>query len=126
MKIMKLSLQVTRYALIGVCNTVVHLSIVGLLTWLVGFNQMYANTVAYIVASSFSFVMNAKWSFQRKPGARNYARFQLVSVLGLIASATLGHLGDYFGWHFAVTVFLIALTVPVVSFLLHRSYTFSK
>ena len=87
---------------------------------------MYANVVAYIVASSFSFWMNSRWSFQRKPGVRNYARFQLVSVLGLISSATLGHLGDHFGWHFLVTVFMIVLTVPVISFLLHRSYTFSK
>lgn len=123
---MKPSVQVTRYALIGVGNTGIHLFIVALLIWFVGLNQMYANIIAYIIASSLSFVMNAKWSFKRKPEARNYVRFQLVSVLGLIVSATLGYLGDHFGWHFAVTVFLIALTVPVVSFLLHRSYTFSK
>lgn len=123
---MKPSVQVIRYALIGVGNTAVHLFIVGLLYWYVGLNQMYANVIAYIIASSLSFVMNAKWSFKRKPEARNYVRFQLVSVLGLIVSTTFGYLGDHFGWHFAVTVFLIALTVPVVSFLLHRSYTFSK
>lgn len=123
---MKPSVQVTRYALIGVGNTAIHLLIVGLLTWFVGLNQMYSNTIAYIIASSFSFLMNAKWSFQRKPKAQNYARFQVISVLGLIASTFFGYLGDYFGWHFALTVLLIALTVPIVSFLLHRSYTFSK
>lgn len=126
MKTLKPSVQVTRYALIGVCNTTVHFLIVGLLMWLVEFNQMYANVTAYIVASFFSFLMNARWSFQSRPGARNYARFQLVSLLGLIVNATFGHLGDHFGWHFALTIFLISLTVPVISFLLHRTYTFSK
>ena len=52
----------------------------------------------------------------KKKEVRNYARFQLFSVLGLIVSTTFGRLGDYFGWHFALTVFLIALTAPVVSF----------
>jgi putative flippase GtrA len=126
MNTIKPGVQITRYALIGVCNTTIHLLIVGLLTWFAEFNQMYANVIAYIVASSFSFVMNTRWSFQSRPGARNYARFQLVSLFGLIVNATVGHLGDHFGWHIAVTVFLIALTVSVISFLLHRSYTFSK
>lgn len=126
MNTIKPGVQITRYALIGVCNTSIHLLIVGLLTWFAEFNQMYANVIAYIVASSFSFVMNTRWSFQSRPGARNYARFQLVSLFGLIVNATLGHLGDYFGWHIVVTVFLIGLTVSVISFLLHRSYTFSK
>ncbi|WP_173053251.1 GtrA family protein [Candidatus Nitrotoga sp. AM1P] len=126
MKTLKPGVQVTRYALIGVCNTTVHFLIVGLLMWLAEFNQMYANVTAYIVASFFSFLMNARWSFQSRPGARNYARFQLVSLLGLIVNATFGHLGDHFGWHFALTIFLISLTVPVISFLLHRTYTFSK
>lgn len=125
-EIMHPSIQISRYAQIGVCNTAAYLLIVWLMTWLAEFNQMYANITAYIIVTFFSFWMNARWSFQRKPGVRNYARFQLVAVLGLIASATLGHLGDYFGWHFLVTVFLVGLVIPVMSFLLHRSYTFSK
>jgi len=123
---MHLTLQARRYALIGVSNTLTYSLIVWLLTRFVSFNQLYANIAAYVAVSSLSFWMNARWSFGKKPGVANYARFQLVAVLGLIASAILGHLGDRFEWHFLVTVFLIGLTIPVISFLLHRSFSFSK
>jgi putative flippase GtrA len=123
---MLLNLQAKRYALIGVLNTVTYLLIVWLLTKFVVFSQLYANIAANILVSSLSFWMNARWSFQKKPGVISYARFQLVAVLGLIASAFLGHLGDLFDWHFLITVFLIGLTIPAISFLLHRSFSFSK
>lgn len=123
---MLLTLQARRYALIGIVNTLTYLLIVWLLTGYLAFSQLYANIAAYILVSSLSFWMNARWSFQKKPGVMNYARFQLVAVLGLIASAFLGHLGDRFDWHFLITVFLIGLTIPVISFLLHRSFSFSK
>jgi putative flippase GtrA len=123
---MLLNLQARRYALIGICNTLTYLLIVWLLTGYLAFSQLYANIAAYISVSSLSFWMNARWSFQKKPGVMNYARFQLVAVLGLIASAFLGHLGDRFDWHFLITVFLIGLTIPAISFLLHRSFSFSK
>jgi putative flippase GtrA len=123
---MKASVQIMRYALIGIGNTGIHLFIAGVLNVHMGLSQMYANLIAYVIASTLSFLMNAKWSFQKKPEIRNYSRFQLVSLFGLILSAGFGYLGDHFGWHFALTVLLIALTSPALSFLLHRSYTFQN
>jgi putative flippase GtrA len=123
---MKTTGQLTRYALVGVLNTALHLTIFGLLTQNFGLSQLLSNVAAYLVASSFSFVVNSIWSFRVKPQARRFARFQVVGLMGLLASALTGHMGDVFGWHYVVTVLLTAGIVPLLSFLAHRSYTYSR
>lgn len=123
---MKTTVQLTRFALVGVINTALHLATVGLLTQLLGLSQLVSNVAAYMVASSFSFVVNSVWSFEVKPQARRFARFQVVGLVGLLASALIGHMGDMFGWHFAITVLLTGCIVPLLSFLAHRSFTYSR
>jgi putative flippase GtrA len=107
-------------------NTALHLATVGLLTQIFGLSQLVSNVAAYLVASSFSFIANSIWSFEVKPQARRFARFQVVGLMGLLASALTGHMGDVFGWHYAVTVLLTGCIVPLLSFLAHRSYTYSR
>jgi hypothetical protein len=35
-------------------------------------------------------------------------------------------MGDVFGWHYVITVLLTGCIVPILSFLAHRSYTYSQ
>lgn len=118
--------QVLRYSLIGVGNTGAHLFIVWILSGLLETSQMFSNGFAYIIVSTISFVLNAKWSFQQAPGLASFRRFQIVSIFGLIVSSCIGWVGDLFEWHFTVTVMFIAIAVPILSFTLHRLYTFSR
>lgn len=116
--------QIFRYLLVGVANTAIHLGVVYLFNINLGWSQFVSNTLAFLAASTFSFLVNVKWSFQSSPNIRNFGRFQLVATFGLIVSGAMGYLGDHFGWHYLFTVILIAATVSCLSFLLHRSYTF--
>jgi len=122
----KIPVQLPRFALVGVLNTLLHLAIVGLLTQSIGLSQLISNVAAYIVASSFSFILNSIWSFEVRLETSRYARFQVVGLLGLSVSAFIGYLGDVFGWHYGVTVLLTGGIVPLLSFLAHRSYTYSS
>lgn len=121
---MKISTQLLRYALIGVCNTLVHLLVVIIILKKVEMGQVVANGIAYIISSIFSYFMNLKWSFEKKANSQNFSRFQVVSIFGLAVSSGLGYMGDYYNWHFIVTVLYVAVTVPFLSFFLHRKYTF--
>lgn len=123
---MKPSTQIVRYAFVGVCNTLVHLAVVLIVLNIIGLGQMVANSIAYVVSSIFSFFMNSKWSFRQKPNSRNFSRFQVVTLVGLLVSSGIGFAGDYFNWNFIVTVLYVAVAVPFVSFMLHRKYTFTR
>ena len=123
---MHISVQLVRFAIVGVLNTVLHLAVVAILTQLFGVSQLISNSTAYLVASSFSFIMNSIWSFQARPEAHRYIRFQVVGLLGLAICAFFGYLGDAFGWHFVVAVLLSGCALPLITFLAHRSYTYSQ
>ena len=122
---MKIPVQLFRFAMVGVLNTAMHLAVVGILTQVFGLSQLISNIAAYVTASSVSFVINSIWSFEVRPQARRYARFQVVGLLGVSVCAFLGGLGDAFGWHYVITVLLTACIVPLISFLAHRCYTYS-
>jgi putative flippase GtrA len=123
---MKKHIQLIRFSLVGLLNTLLHVGILGSMTQLIGLSQLISNSVAYLVASSFSFIVNSIWSFRVKPAAYRFARFQIVGLLGLSVCAFIGHLGDLYGWHYVITVLLTGVAVPLFSFFAHRSYTFSR
>lgn len=123
---MHISVQLVRFAVVGVLNTALHLAVVAILTQLFGASQLIANSVAYLAASSFSFVVNSIWSFQTRPQAHRYIRFQVVGLLGLAVCAFFGYLGDTFGWHYVIAVLLSGCVLPLITFLAHRFYTYSR
>jgi putative flippase GtrA len=122
---MKSRVQLIRFSLVGNLNTILHTATIGLVVNVFALSQLISNAVAYVVASSFSFVINSVCSLEVKPHLYRYSRFELVALLRLAASAILGRMGDILRWLYAITIFLTALIVPFISFLVHRRYTFS-
>jgi putative flippase GtrA len=123
---MNTRVQLTRFCLVGTINFIVHLATFAVAINTLALTQLMSNAIAYLVASSFSFVMNSIWSFEVKLRVRRYARFQLVALLGLAVCAILGRLGDEFSLPYAVTVLATVLILPLISFLVHRRYTFRE
>jgi putative flippase GtrA len=121
----RLPVQAARFCLVGIGNVTVHTAAFTTLIAVLGFTQLLSNALAYLVASSFSFVINSVWTFEMKLHPRRYVRFQVVGLFGLAVAAILGCLGDKFHWPYAATILLTVLILPLISFLLHRHYTFS-
>jgi putative flippase GtrA len=117
--------QLTRFIVVGAANVNRWMATFAALVATLDLSQSWSNALAYVVASSFSFVMNSIWSFEVRLRLRRYIRFQLVGLIGLVIAGALGHLGDYYQWPYAVTVLATVLVLPPVSFLVHRSYTFA-
>jgi len=80
----------SRYATVGVINTLLHWSIFALAYhWLE--SQSFSNLIAFCVAVTFSFFTNARWTFRSEATARRYAAF--VIFMGLL-SWLIGKLAD--------------------------------
>jgi putative flippase GtrA len=120
------STQLIRFSVVGILNTILYVATLTFAIEIFDLRQSISNTLAYLIASSFSFFINSTWSFRVRPQLRRYGRFQLVGLLSLMVCAIVGHMGDVFCWHYMVTVLVTGLVVPFISFLAHRHYTFSK
>ncbi|MBJ9598129.1 GtrA family protein [Citrobacter werkmanii] len=55
-----------RYVSVGVLNTAIRWLCFGALFSLIGLGQSISNLVAFCVAVTFSFLVNAKWTFKSK------------------------------------------------------------
>ena len=119
-------IQLIRFCVVGSVNFVIHLATFALAASVLDLTQLISNAIGYLVASSFSFIVNSIWSFEAKLRMRRYVRFQLVGVFGLAICAILGHLGDEFHLPYTVTVSATLLILPLVSFFIHRHYTFGN
>lgn len=93
----------SRYTLIGVANTLIHWQLFFILHAAVGLRQAYSNVLAFCAAASFSFVVNARFTFAATPSFKRYGAF--MTCLGGLSVLT-GWLADR--WK------LPALLTPVV------------
>lgn len=111
---------------IGVINTVIHVVAVVLMVELYGINPVAANVAAFMLANLFSFWANARWTFRESYDTARYLRFLTISLLGLLTTALLSALANALGWHYLVGIALIMVTLPIITFLAHRKWTWPE
>lgn len=109
------------YALVGLANTLIHWQIFFVLRVAVGLNQATSNFIAFCVAASFSFYVNALYTFEAKISALGYVLF--IGVMGAL-SFIVGYLGDRWHVHGLLTVAAFSLLSLVIGFLLSRFVVF--
>ncbi|WHS59263.1 GtrA family protein [Pseudomonas sp. G2-4] len=109
------------YSLVGLANTLIHWQIFFVLRVAFGLNQAMSNFTAFCVAASFSFYVNALYTFEAKTSALGYVLF--LGVMGAL-SFTVGYLGDRWHVHGLLTVAVFSLLSLVIGFLLSRFVVF--
>lgn len=111
------------YTVIGVANTLIHWQIFFLLSVAAGLSQAISNLAAFCVAASFSFYMNAQFTFAAGATVAGYLAF----LLGMGAlSLGIGHLGDLWRLHGLLTVVLFSALSLVFGFLYSKYVVFRE
>lgn len=108
------------YTLIGCSNTAIHWIIFAALIQL-SFSQALSNTIAFLIAATWSFILNAKFTFKAQPSAGRY--FFFIAGMAIISALT-GLLGDTLSLHPAVTVIAFSLISLVVGYLYSKHWVF--
>ena len=83
-----------KYASISVLNTIVHWFIFFFLLYGVSLDQAWSNLIAYMFALTFSFHVNARFTFKARVNKRRY--FSFVSFMAML-SFFMGTLADNIG-----------------------------
>ena len=112
------------FGLIGVSNTALHSATVVALVEAAIATPVPANVAGFAVANTFSFFANTILAFRVRPSWERYARFALVSLVSLALTITLSALAENLHWHYLAGLLLVLLCGPVLTFVLHKTFTF--
>jgi putative flippase GtrA len=112
------------FAIIGVCNTVLHSGTVVALVEHGWAAPVAANVAGFALANTASFFANSYWTFQRSPTFKLYWKFFTVSMLSLGLTITLSALAEAMHWHYRIGLLMVLLCGPVLTFILHKTITF--
>lgn len=109
-----------KYALIGVLNTAIHWGFFYGLFYL-NSNQGLSNAIAFLIAVTFSYFINAKLNFKAQLNLIKYGAF--VAFMALLAYLT-GFCADL--WQFPPLIMLILFSAIslVLGFLFSKWYVF--
>lgn len=114
-----------RFGAIGFSVTLLHVVIAASLieTDLAG--PVGANGVAFLAAALTSFVLNARYTFQRQASLRRFCRFLIASVFCSLLSMGIAGGCELLGWPYQLGILIVVCCVTWVSFLLHKLWTYA-
>ncbi|MEW9681598.1 GtrA family protein [Pseudomonas sp. TE50-2] len=105
-----------RYGLVGIGNTLAHWLVFLALHQVAGVSQAISNLVAFSMAASLSYYMNANYTFAVRPSKRRYGLF--LAGMGCL-SLVVGALSD----HIHLSPWLTLMSFSVVSLMVGYAYS---
>jgi len=112
-----------RYVTVGLLNTAVHWLVFLFAFYAIKFDQSASNFVAFCVAVSFSFVVNARFTFKRKATVLMYVMY--FAFMGFL-SLMVGALSDLYRIAPLITLVLFSIISLVVGFVFSKFVIFRE
>ncbi|MDN4054651.1 GtrA family protein [Massilia sp. YIM B02763] len=114
------------FGAIGVANTLLHSATVVAVVESALAGPVPANVAGFAVANTASFFANCRFTFGQPPSWRRYRTFLAVSLLSLALTIGLSALAEALHWHYLAGLLLVLLCGPVLTYMLHKAFTFRQ
>lgn len=111
------------YSAVGLANAIIHWQIFFVLTAAAELSQAASNLAAFCVAASFSFYVNALYTFDAEVSVAGYLLF--IAVMGIL-SYGIGRIGDTWLLHGLLTVTTFSLLSLVCGFFFSKFVLFRE
>lgn len=111
----------SRYISIGIINTALHWAVFGIMVSIMKNDQAVSNVVAFLIAVTFSFFANAKFTFDAKATSKGYILF--VGFMGLLSFIS-GQLSDHYNIPPLITLFEFSSISLVCGFVYFKLIVF--
>lgn len=109
------------YGIIGIINTGIHFFVFILFTKVLHISQIFSNLIAFLVAVTFSYYANSKFTFQAKKSLTKYLLY--IFCMGTL-SVVIGYLGDIYKLYPVITFIIFSATSLILGFLLSKYLIF--
>lgn len=121
-------MQLMRFAGVGGLATLVHVCVALIANSVFGLEGLAANFAGFTAAVLLSYFGHARITFQTRPDhAQHMPRFLFVSLVGLLTSSSVVWLiTERLGHGFGLSMVLVAIAVPLASFLAMKFWVFAQ
>jgi putative flippase GtrA len=116
--------KMTGFCAVGVLATTVHVVVAAMLITKAGRPAALANAAAFCMATGVSYGLNSWLTFARPFSRRTLLRFGTVALAGLGLSTLISGTAQWFGMHYLIGIAAVVLSVPPLTFLAHRDWTY--
>lgn len=129
--ILKIVRQLSRFGVVGLVATFLHLSVFSLLAHAEVTGASLANLIGFLVAFLFSFVGQSYWTFpsersDRAERHRRFLRYIIVALVGFLLNAGTVHvIVDLLHHPYTYALPIMAVCVPAVLFILNKYWAFA-
>lgn len=119
-------IQLVKYSIIGIFNTLIGLGVIYFSYNILKLNYIVSNAIGYIFGLINSFFWNKNWTFQSsKSTARSIFPFLLVFLLSYFGNLAIVIFSvDYLGIHPNIAQLFGILTYSTINFVLNKFWTF--
>jgi putative flippase GtrA len=116
--------QLSRYALVGVLNTSIGLSLI-YAAMFSGLGDLASNFIGYAAGFAVSYCVNSIWTFQSRPSGANAARYALLTAIAYLLNVAAVFISrDYFGLDRYIAQLLGVAAYTTLGFVGSRFYVF--
>lgn len=124
------SKEFIKFAIVGVVNTAINLSVLYVLTEFFGLWYILSSLLAFLVAVTNSFIMNTLWTFKsniKHKTATKYTKFFIVSAITALFNIFFLYVfTEFFGlWYMLSQLIAIALTL-MMNFIGNKFWTYKE
>ena len=120
---LKVMSEILKFVLVGITNVLFYFAMVYFFLLILDLNPVIANGVAYFVTSIYSYVMNSFITFQLAFSFSKLLKFIVASIFLSLLASLITKLILFFGYDYAVSMFVIILGLPVISFSIHKHWS---
>ncbi len=114
--------KIVRYGFIGGISTLIHISIASLFIYFISNSLFLSNITGFVVAYIFSYTIQSKFVFENQISLEKAIKYFLVQIGALIIAILLSDILNEFNSY--IKSIIVAFLLPLVTFFIHKFWTF--
>ena len=121
--------QYLKYFVVGSLGTLINLIVLYFSVELVGLPYLFGGALGFTLGVTSNYFLNKEWTFYDKGSVtfKQYRRYLYVSLIGLIGGTSLLYLFvEFLGLWYLFSQIISIIIMGIVSFILHRFWTFKR
>ena len=116
-------LKLIRYGIVGLISTGLHVGVASFFIRFIQPSLFFSNLTGFLVAYHFSYYAQSRWVFKSDLSLIKSLKYLFVQLAALLIAMLISHAAGTFNLYLKVV--LTAGVLPLITFIVHRVWTFS-